>query len=591
MSTSLSRARRRRGGAYPHNPTSIRSTASRPTTSPRRQRHRLFLAPAARADLAPELPRLPRRRGSGLRHSAADTHLLDWLEQQGIAYDVITDEDLRRRGRGAARALPGRADRPHPEYHTARRWTRCRLYRGRRPADVSRRQRLLLAHRDHRGVPGVIEVRRAEGGIRAWAAEPGEYYQRSTATTAASGGATAGRPELCGVGFTAQGLFEGSLLPPPGRRGDPRAAWIFEGVRRRAHRRLRPLGRRRGGLRARPRRPALGTPPNALVLRALGRPHRRASSSCPRSLLQPRPGRRRQRASLIRADMTYFETPAAAPSSRRLDHLLRQPLAQRLRQQRLPHPGNVIDASGTAPRRPGVPLRPRAPPGLGCGRRVELIEVRRLGPQIGAEISGVDVKALDDAGFGTIYRAWLDYNVVVVRGQDLADRGFPALQPPLRARRPAPVEEHAPPGLPRDHAARREQVRRRRQARHGDLPARRRGLAHRRRLRPGAVQGDPALRARRAEPRRRHASSRACTRPTTRCRTGSSSASRACRAPTSTAAAGRRRRCSTRRTATGTPRLPSDRPHPSGDRAQGAVLRSRQDPAHRGPRRSTRATR
>ena len=48
-----------------------------------------------------------------------------------------------------------------------------------------------------------------------------------------------------------------------------------------------------------------------------------------------------------------------------------------------------------------------------------MIEVRRLGPQIRAEIQGVDVKALDDASFGMIYRAWLDCNVVVVPGQEL----------------------------------------------------------------------------------------------------------------------------------------------------------------------------
>jgi len=48
-----------------------------------------------------------------------------------------------------------------------------------------------------------------------------------------------------------------------------------------------------------------------------------------------------------------------------------------------------------------------------------MIEVRRLGKQIGAEILGVDVKKLDDAGFAEIYRAWLDANVVVVPGQEL----------------------------------------------------------------------------------------------------------------------------------------------------------------------------
>jgi len=53
-----------------------------------------------------------------------------------------------------------------------------------------------------------------------------------------------------------------------------------------------------------------------------------------------------------------------------------------------------------------------------------MIEVRRLGQQIGAKIVGVDVKTLDDAGFATIYKAWLDYNVAVVPGQELEIEDF-----------------------------------------------------------------------------------------------------------------------------------------------------------------------
>ena len=48
-----------------------------------------------------------------------------------------------------------------------------------------------------------------------------------------------------------------------------------------------------------------------------------------------------------------------------------------------------------------------------------MVEVRRLGSQIGIEVRGVDVKTLDDAGFATLYRAWLDGNVLVVPDQDL----------------------------------------------------------------------------------------------------------------------------------------------------------------------------
>ena len=53
-----------------------------------------------------------------------------------------------------------------------------------------------------------------------------------------------------------------------------------------------------------------------------------------------------------------------------------------------------------------------------------MIQVRRLGKQIGAEILGVDVRTLDDAGFAEIYRAWLDANVVVVPGQELEIEDF-----------------------------------------------------------------------------------------------------------------------------------------------------------------------
>jgi taurine dioxygenase len=52
------------------------------------------------------------------------------------------------------------------------------------------------------------------------------------------------------------------------------------------------------------------------------------------------------------------------------------------------------------------------------------METRRLGPQIGVEITGVDVRRLDDRGFARIYRAWLDHNVAVVPSQDLTIDDF-----------------------------------------------------------------------------------------------------------------------------------------------------------------------
>jgi taurine dioxygenase len=48
-----------------------------------------------------------------------------------------------------------------------------------------------------------------------------------------------------------------------------------------------------------------------------------------------------------------------------------------------------------------------------------MVQIRPMGPQIGVEVSGVDVRTLDDAGFAPIYQAWLDHNVLVVTGQEL----------------------------------------------------------------------------------------------------------------------------------------------------------------------------
>jgi taurine dioxygenase len=53
-----------------------------------------------------------------------------------------------------------------------------------------------------------------------------------------------------------------------------------------------------------------------------------------------------------------------------------------------------------------------------------MVEIRRMGPQIGVEVTGVDVKSMDEATWNRIYQAWLDGNVLCVRDQDLAIPDF-----------------------------------------------------------------------------------------------------------------------------------------------------------------------
>ncbi|MBT7583238.1 MAG: TauD/TfdA family dioxygenase, partial [Kordiimonadaceae bacterium] len=53
-----------------------------------------------------------------------------------------------------------------------------------------------------------------------------------------------------------------------------------------------------------------------------------------------------------------------------------------------------------------------------------MLKIHPMGAHTGGEITGVDVKTLDDAGFAPIYEAWLKYGVTVVRDQELEIEDF-----------------------------------------------------------------------------------------------------------------------------------------------------------------------
>src|SRR5882724_4266157 len=46
-----------------------------------------------------------------------------------------------------------------------------------------------------------------------------------------------------------------------------------------------------------------------------------------------------------------------------------------------------------------------------------MLHIRQMGPQIGVEVTGIDVKTMGGATWNRIYQAWLDHNVMVVRDQ------------------------------------------------------------------------------------------------------------------------------------------------------------------------------
>ena len=78
-----------------------------------------------------------------------------------------------------------------------------------------------------------------------------------------------------------------------------------------------------------------------------------------------------------------------------------------------------------------------------------MLQIRQLGPQIGVEVTGIDVKAMDEATWNTIYQAWLDRNVMVVRDQDLTIPDFIAYSERFGPVTPHPSKSTRHPGHPK----------------------------------------------------------------------------------------------------------------------------------------------
>jgi len=114
---------------------------------------------------------------SGLRHFQADSHLIAWLHNQNIDYDIITDDELDRDGVTAIEGYKAVVTGSHPEYHTSETLDALKDYRD------SGGGLIYLGGNGfywrivrHPEDSALLEIRRSEDGLRAWASEPGEYY-------------------------------------------------------------------------------------------------------------------------------------------------------------------------------------------------------------------------------------------------------------------------------------------------------------------------------------------------------------------------------------------------------------------------------
>ena len=162
----------------------------------------------------------------------ADLDVIAFFDHLDLPVDVITDEDLHIDGRGVLDGHRVVVTGTHPEYWSTEMLDALEEW-------LAGGGRLIYLGGNgfywriavDRADSGLIEVRRAEGGTRAWEAEPGEYVQELDGR---HGGMWRrnGRPpnRLVGVGFAAQGFGHGGRYRRTPASRDPRVDWLFDGV-------------------------------------------------------------------------------------------------------------------------------------------------------------------------------------------------------------------------------------------------------------------------------------------------------------------------------------------------------------------------
>jgi N,N-dimethylformamidase len=302
----------RQWGAYPHNPDQY-PIYSGSTYN----RHRDNAGVAFTSRLRPILTMRPGfltfndARGSGLRHYPADTHLLAWLEAKGFDFDIVTDEDLDDEGTELLAPYRTVLTGSHPEYHTLGTLDALQAYTetGGKLVYLGGNGFYWRIARDKK-LPHLFELRRAESGVRTWAAESGEYYHALDGRLGGLWRRSRRPPQmLVGVGFVGQGAFESTHYRRLPASHDPANAWIFAGIEEDV---LGDYGLSGGGAAGfeldRSDR-TLGTPDNAVIL-AQSEDEPASFGMVPEELLSPY----RTLSGVLpktemRAEIVYFDKP------------------------------------------------------------------------------------------------------------------------------------------------------------------------------------------------------------------------------------------------------------------------------------------
>ena len=249
--------------------------------------------------------------GSGCRHFPADSHLWYWLEMKEYDFDVITDDEIHVYGADVINCYDVLMTCSHPEYHTGNSLDALQEYTNRG------------GHLLYLGGNGfywkvavnddwkdAVEIRRGEGGIRAWASEPGEYYNAFDGSYGGLWRRNGRAPQvLSGVGFTSQGDHFGAPYRRTPQSYSSDVSWIFDGILDDIVGDFGLSGGGAAGFELDRADTALGTPLNATIV-ASSEGHDQSFVLVPEDILTHHDTWSHEPIKdLIRADIVYFDTP------------------------------------------------------------------------------------------------------------------------------------------------------------------------------------------------------------------------------------------------------------------------------------------
>ena len=248
--------------------------------------------------------------GSGCRHFPADSHLWYWLTVKGYEFDIITDDELHKSGADAIKNYSIVITCSHPEYHTPNSLDALQEY-----TDAGGHLMYLGGNGFYWKVavsdnwPDAVEIRRGEGGIRAWASDPGEYYNAFDGEYGGLWRRNGRAPQvLAGVGFTSQGDHYGAPYKRTPESYSDEWAWVFEGISEEIIGDFGLSGGGAAGFELDRADTMLGTPLNAVTL-ASSEGHDESFVLVPEDILTHHDTwPHKPVKDLIRADIVYFET-------------------------------------------------------------------------------------------------------------------------------------------------------------------------------------------------------------------------------------------------------------------------------------------